>query len=126
VAAGVRAAADTDCPGSTSHFCRAARAAVGEHFVLPGAARALKRIAEASARISIAAQIAEAIASSPPRRRHAEPGRPVDQYRPPWVDTISQPFAETELHEASAKRPGVAALICLGILGSHELAGLPG
>jgi len=113
----------TGLPGFDQHFLPRGRVpAVGEHFVLPGAARALKRIAESVGEDFYRGQIAEAIASFAAAGGGTLSLADLDQYRPQWVDTISQPFAETELHELPPNGQGVAALICLGILAHTELA----
>jgi gamma-glutamyltranspeptidase/glutathione hydrolase len=113
----------TGLPGFDQHFLPRGRVpAVGEHFVLPGAARALKRIADSVGEDFYRGQIAEAIASFAAAGGGTLSLADLDQYRPQWVDTISQPFAETELHELPPNGQGVAALICLGILAHTELA----
>lgn len=116
----------TGLPGFDQHFLPRGRVpAVGEHFVLPGAARALKRIAESVGEDFYRGQIAEAIASFAGAGGGTLGLADLDQYRPQWVDTISQPFAGTELHELPPNGQGVAALICLGILAHTELADCP-
>ena len=113
-------------PGFDQHFLPRGRVpAVGEHFVLPGAAHALKRIAASVGEDFYRGQIAAAIVSFAAAGGGTLSLADLDQYRPQWVDTISQPIAGYELHELPPNGQGVAALICLGILAHTELADCP-
>jgi gamma-glutamyltranspeptidase/glutathione hydrolase len=110
-------------PGFDQHFLPRGRAPeVGEHFLLPGAVRALKRIAESSGEDFYRGQIAEAIVAFATAGGGTLSLADLDQYRPTWVDTISQPIGGCELHELPPNGQGIAALICLGILAHTELA----
>jgi gamma-glutamyltranspeptidase/glutathione hydrolase len=109
--------------GFDQHFLPRGRPpAVGEHFVLPGAARSLKRIAESAGEDFYRGQIAEAIAAFARDGGGTLSLADLDRYRPTWVETISQPFAGCELHQIPPNGQGIAALICLGILACTELA----
>jgi len=111
--------------GFDPHFLPRGRAPeVGEHFVLSGAARALRLIAGSRGEDFYRGQIAEAITAFARQGGGALSRADLDQYRPTWVDTISQPFAGFELHELPPNGQGIAALICLGILRHTELADL--
>jgi len=113
-------------PGFDQHFLPRGRPpAVGEHFVLPGAGRALQRIADTGGEDFYRGQIAEAIVSFAKAGGGSLSLADLDRYRPIWVDTISQAFAGCELHEIPPNGQGIAALICLGILGHTELAQCP-
>lgn len=110
-------------PGFDQHFLPGGRAPeVGEHFVLPGAAHALKRIADSKGEDFYRGRIAEAMVAFAAESGGTLSLADLDQYRPMWVDTISQPFARYELHELPPNGQGIAALICLGILAHTELA----
>ena len=110
-------------PGFDQHFLPHGRApAIGEHFVLAGAAQALKRIADSQGEDFYRGRIAEAIVAFAAAGGGTLSLADLDQYRPLWVDTISQPFAGCELHELPPNGQGIAALICLGILTHTELA----
>jgi gamma-glutamyltranspeptidase / glutathione hydrolase len=110
-------------PGFDQHFLPRGRApAVGEHFVLPGAANTLKRIAESAGEDFYRGRIAEAIVAFAVQGGGTLSRADLDQYHPTWVETISQPFAGCALHELPPNGQGIAALICLGILTHTELA----
>ncbi|HEX4586298.1 MAG TPA: gamma-glutamyltransferase family protein [Burkholderiaceae bacterium] len=110
-------------PGFDQHFLPRGRAPeVGEHFVLAGAARALKRIAESCGEDFYRGQIAQAIASFARDGGGTLGLGDLDRYRPVWVEPISQTFAGCELHEIPPNGQGIAALMCLGILAHTELA----
>jgi gamma-glutamyltranspeptidase / glutathione hydrolase len=116
----------TGIAGFDQHFLPRGRAPkVGEHFVLPGADRALKLIAKTRGEDFYRGQIAQAIVSFAGAGGGTLSLADLDRYRPIWVDTICQPFAGYELHEIPPNGQGIAALICLGILGHTELADCP-
>jgi gamma-glutamyltranspeptidase/glutathione hydrolase len=112
--------------GFDQHFLPRGRApAVGEHFVLPGAARTLKLIAESRGEDFYRGQIAEAIAAFAKAGGGTLGRADLDRYRPAWVDPIGQSFAGYELHQIPPNGQGIAALICLGILRHTDLADYP-
>jgi gamma-glutamyltranspeptidase / glutathione hydrolase len=112
----------TGQPGFDQHFLPRGRPPeVGEHFILPGAAQALKRIAASGGEDFYRGQVAEAIVAFAAAGGGTISRADLDQYRPTWVETISQPFAGCELHELPPNGQGIAALICLGILAHTEL-----
>lgn len=109
-------------PGFAEHFLPRGRAPeVGEHFVLPGAAKTLRLVARSKGEDFYRGEIAVAIA-----RFAAETGGALgaadlaaywDYVRANgWVGTISQSFAGHELHEIPPNGQGIAAAACLGIL----------
>jgi len=109
--------------GFDQHFLPKGRApAVGEHFVLPGAATSLQRIAESYGEDFYRGRIAEAIAAFARAGNGALDLQDLQQFQPLWVPTIRQPFHGYELHEMPPNGQGIAALICLGILGHTQLA----
>ena len=113
----------TGAPGFDQHFLPRGRPpAIGEHFVLPGAAQALKRIAASGGEDFYRGEIARAITAFAAQGNGALDLADLDRYRPAWVDTIHQSFAGCELHEIPPNSQGIAALICLGILSHTELA----
>ena len=117
-----------DGPGFAEHFMPKGRAPeVGEHFVLPGAARTLKLLARHGAAAFYIGEIAEAIE----RHARATGGELrasdlaafwdfVQQHG--WVGTISTAFHGHELHEIPPNGQGIAALSCLGVLRHTRLA----
>jgi gamma-glutamyltranspeptidase/glutathione hydrolase len=109
--------------GFDQHFLPRGRVpAVGEHFVLPGAARTLRRIADSGGEDFYRGQIAEAIAAFAGSGGGSLTLADLQGYAPLWVDTIRQGVAGYELHELPPNGQGIAALMCLGILAYTELA----
>jgi gamma-glutamyltranspeptidase / glutathione hydrolase len=117
-----------DGPGFAEHFMPRGRApTVGEHFVLPGAARTLKLLAQHGGAEFYNGEIAEAIE----RHARATGGELrasdlgacwdfVQQHG--WVGTISTSFHGHEVHEIPPNSQGIAALSCLGMLRHTSLA----
>jgi len=113
----------TGVPGFDQHFLPRGRPpAIGEHFVLPGAAQALKRIAASGGEDFYRGEIAHAIISFAAQGGGAIGLADLDRYQPAWVNPIGQAFAGCELHEIPPNSQGITALICLGILSHTELA----
>ncbi|HEX4598418.1 MAG TPA: gamma-glutamyltransferase family protein [Burkholderiaceae bacterium] len=110
-------------PGFDEHFLPRGRApAVGEHFVLAGAAQALRRIADSKGEDFYRGRIAEAMVAFASATGGTLSLADLDRYQPEWVDTISLPFAGCELHELPPNGQGIAALMCLGLLADTDLA----
>jgi gamma-glutamyltranspeptidase/glutathione hydrolase len=113
-------------PGFAKTFLPHGRApAVGELFRMPGAARALRTIGRTMGGAFYGGEIADSLA-----RHAAEDGGSMTvtdlaDYRPEWVDTISQDYLGHRLHEIPPNGQGIAALIALGILSSFDIASLP-
>jgi gamma-glutamyltranspeptidase / glutathione hydrolase len=117
-----------DGHGFAEHFMPRGRApTVGEHFVLPGAARTLKLLAQHGGAAFYNGEIAEAIE----RHARATGGELrasdlgacwdfVQQHG--WVGTISTSFHGHEVHEIPPNSQGIAALSCLGMLRHTSLA----
>jgi len=117
-----------DGPGWAEHFMPKGRVpAVGEHFVLPGAARTLKLLARDGGAAFYHGEIAEAIEQHARATEGALTARDLATYwdfvqQEGWVDTISTPFHGHALHEIPPNGQGIAALACLGILRHTALA----
>ena len=115
-------------PGFAEHFLPRGRAPqVGEHFVLPGAARTLRLIAESKGEAFYRGEIAAAIANHARAHGGAHTEADFAAYRDfvqdnGWVGTISQSFGGFDVHEIPPNGQGIAALICLGILKHTPLA----
>lgn len=110
-------------PGFAEAFLPHGRAPrVGEHFALPGAARALRAIGATKGAALYGGEIAEAIEA----RAKAEGGmmRAADlaAYRPEWVTPIGQDYRGYRLHEIPPNGQGITALIALGILSHFDLS----
>ncbi len=112
-----------DQPGWAQAFLPHGRAPeVGERFVMPGAARALKSIAASGGESFYRGEIAAAIAAYARETGGALTEADLAAYQPEWVGTLSQEFHGHELHEIPPNGQGITALIALGIL-KHSAIG---
>ena len=122
-----------DQPGFAEHFLPRGRAPeIGEHFVLPGAARTLRLLAEHGGEAFYRGEIAAAIAAHAHAHGGAMTAADLAAYWDfvrdhGWVGTISKDLAghdgrRYELHEIPPNGQGIAALACLGILKHTRLA----
>ena len=117
-----------DHPGFAQHFLPKGRPpAVGEHFVLAGAARTLKLVAEGGAEAFYLGEIADAIGRHAKETGGAITATDLADYwdfaqSASWVGTISTHFHGHELHEIPPNGQGIAALSCLGILRHTAIA----
>jgi gamma-glutamyltranspeptidase / glutathione hydrolase len=115
-------------PGFAEHFLPHGRVpVVGEHFVLPGAARTLKLIAESHGDAFYRGEIADALAAHAQANGGAMTAADLAGFRDfvereGWVGTISTAFQGHELHEIPPNGQGIAALACLGMLRHTPLA----
>jgi gamma-glutamyltranspeptidase/glutathione hydrolase len=115
-------------PGFAEHFLPRGRAPhVGEHFVLAGAARTLRRIAQSAGADFYCGEIAAAIAAH--ARAHGGALTEADLAAfwesirsDGWVGTLQKDFAGHTLHEIPPNGQGIAALICVGLLRHTPLA----
>jgi gamma-glutamyltranspeptidase/glutathione hydrolase len=120
-----------DLPGFAEHFLPRGRAPqVGEHFVLEGAARTLKLIAQSKGEDFYRGEIAAAIANYARQTGGALSADDLAAYwdfvqTNGWVGTVSKDFAGHTLHEIPPNGQGIAAAICLGILQHTPLAEYP-
>jgi gamma-glutamyltranspeptidase / glutathione hydrolase len=111
-----------DLPGFAEHFLPKDRAPeVGEHFVLAGAARTLKLIADSRGEVFYRGEIADAIARYAETTGGAITAKDLSSYwefvrSHGWVDTISTSFRDYQVHEIPPNGQGIAALSCLGLL----------
>jgi gamma-glutamyltranspeptidase/glutathione hydrolase len=112
-------------PGFAQHFLPQGRPpAVGEHFMLNGAARTLKLIADGGAEAFYLGEIANAIGRYAEETGGAIRASDLADYwdfaqAASWVGTISTRFHGHELHEIPPNGQGIAALACLGICASR-------
>ncbi len=106
-----------DFPGFAEHFLPRGRAPqVGEHFILPGAAKTLRLIAQTKGEAFYRGEIAAAMAAFVQKSGGVLSTADLAGYQPEWVKPISQEFMGHALHEIPPNGQGIAALICLGIL----------
>ena len=117
-----------DLPGFAEHFLQKGRPPeVGEHFVLPGAARTLKLIADTRGEAFYRGEIADAIERFAQTTGGAITRSDLSSYwdfvqSHGWVGTISTSFHGHEVHEIPPNGQGIAALSCLGILRHTHLS----
>jgi len=112
-----------DQPGFSEHFLPFGRAPnVGEHVAIPGAARALRGIAQSQGEAFYRGEIASAIASFARATGGSLTQADLASYVPQWVEPIATAFHGHELHQIPPNGQGVAALMCLGILRHTPLA----
>ncbi len=113
-----------DQPGFAEHFLPHGRApAVGEHVTIPGAARALRRIAASCGEDFYHGEIAAGIDAFSRATGGALRAADLAAYRPEWVEPIAIRFHGHELHEIPPNGQGIAALMCLGMLRHTGMAG---
>ena len=99
---------------------------VGELFRMPGAAKALRAIAQTRGAAFYQGEIAEAIERHAKAEGGAMRASDLAAFEPEWVDTISMTYRDGyALHEIPPNGQGIAALIALGILKHFDLAELP-
>ena len=115
-------------PGFAEHFLPKRRPPeVGEHFVLPGAARTLKMIADSRGEAFYKGEIAGAIGRFAQTTGGAITASDLSGYwdfaqSHGWVGTISTAFQGHDVHQIPPNGQGIAALSCLGILRHTALA----
>ncbi|CFO30486.1 gamma-glutamyltranspeptidase [Bordetella pertussis] len=113
-------------PGYAQAFMPEGRAPrVGEHFLFPDAAYALRRIAASGGRDFYEGELAERIAAFSKECGGAMTLDDLRNYRPEWVKPISRSYRGYELHEIPPNGQGIAALIALGICERFDLADMP-
>jgi gamma-glutamyltranspeptidase/glutathione hydrolase len=113
-------------PGFADTFLPRGRApAVGELFRMPGAARALRLIAETRGDAFYRGEIAEALVRQARAQGGAHQLSDLASYQPEWVATVSQDYRGHTLHEIPPNGQGIAALIALGIAEHFDLGRLP-
>ncbi len=110
-------------PGFAEHFLPRGRApAVGEHVVIPGAARTLRGIASSHGEAFYRGEIAAAIAQFAQAGGGALQASDLQAYAPRWVEPISIDFEGYSVHQIPPNGQGIAALACLGILRHAHIA----
>ncbi|MFM8823330.1 MAG: gamma-glutamyltransferase family protein, partial [Limnohabitans sp.] len=112
-------------PGFAEGFLPWGRAPnVGELFQFKAAARGLRAIAETKGRAFYEGEIAEALVKFSNQHGGAMTLQDLAQYRPEWVEPISQNYHGYTLNEIPPNGQGIAALIALGILDNFDLPSL--
>lgn len=112
-------------PGFAEHFMPHGRAPeVGEHFVLKGAARTLRLIAETRGRAYYEGEIAERLAAHAAEHGAAMTLADLRGYTPQWVEPIAKDFRGYTVHEIPPNGQGIAALMAMGIASHFDLEAL--
>jgi gamma-glutamyltranspeptidase / glutathione hydrolase len=112
-------------PGFAECFMPKGRAPkIAEHFVLRGAADTLKRIAKTRGADFYHGETAREIVRHSVAHGGTMSEADLANYRPEWVDPISQDYRGHTLHEIPPNGQGIAALMALGILEHFDLASL--
>ncbi|MCL4746348.1 MAG: gamma-glutamyltransferase family protein [Burkholderiaceae bacterium] len=112
-----------DAPGFAETFLPRGRApAVGERFVLAGAADTLERIAASAGRDFYEGETAQRIAAFANKHDGAMTLADLRGYAPDWVEPISKDYRGMTLHEIPPNGQGIAALMALGMLSHHDVA----
>lgn len=99
---------------------------VGEHVRMPGAARALRKIAETRGAALYGGEIAEAVEQDARANGGAMTAADLAAYRPQWVTPIAQKYRGYTVHEIPPNGQGITALMALGILSNFDLAAMGG
>lgn len=97
---------------------------VGELFRFPGAAKALRLIAQTKGEAFYRGEIAHGIERHAAAHGGAMKASDLAAYRPEWVEPIAKHYGGHTLHEIPPNGQGIAALITLGILAQFDLASL--
>lgn len=97
---------------------------VGERFVMPQAARALRLIGASKGEAFYRGEIAAALAAH--ARAHGGVMTEADlaAHRPEWVEPLAQDFQGHTLHEIPPNGQGIAAQMALGMLEHFELGSM--
>jgi gamma-glutamyltranspeptidase / glutathione hydrolase len=112
-----------DLPGFAQAFMPRGHAPeVGERFVFPGAARALRKIAKTKGMALYGGEIAAAAAAHAAEHGGAILVSDFAAFSPEWVEPIGMEVYGDRLHQIPPNGQGIAALIALGILQHVDLA----
>ncbi len=112
-------------PGFAETFLPHGRAPqVGERFVMPGAARALRAIGRSGGEAFYTGEIADALVAAAAAQGGALTMADMAACAPEWVTPIGMEYAGHTLHEIPPNGQGIAALMALGILRHHDTARL--
>jgi gamma-glutamyltranspeptidase / glutathione hydrolase len=113
-------------PGYADVFLPRGRVpAVGELMCMPGAAKALRAIAQNKGEAFYRGEIAHAIERQAQAQGGALRASDLAAYEPQWVEPIGIDYRGYRVHEIPPNGQGIAALIALGILEHFDLAALP-
>jgi gamma-glutamyltranspeptidase/glutathione hydrolase len=106
-----------DYPDFLQTFCPKGRAPyIGERITLPDHARSLELIRDSHGRAFYEGVLADAMVKAAAKAGGALSAEDLAGHQANWVDTLSQSFEDTELHEIPPNGQGLLALIALGIV----------
>lgn len=109
-------------PGFAEHFLPRGRVpAIGEQFVLKGAADTLRRIAHTEGRDFYEGETAHKLVAHAQAHDAALTLRDLRDFRPEWVTPISMDYRGYTLHQIPPNGQGIAALMALGVLRHFDL-----
>ncbi|MBN9409301.1 MAG: gamma-glutamyltransferase family protein [Burkholderiales bacterium] len=112
-------------PGFATAFMPRGRAPeVGERYVFPAAARALRAIAASRGEDFYRGEIAQALAAFSREHGGAMTEADLAAYRPEWVEPLAQGYRGHTLHEIPPNGQGIAAQMALGMLEHFDLASM--
>ncbi|WP_066332741.1 gamma-glutamyltransferase family protein [Azohydromonas lata] len=115
----------TSQPGFAATFLPQGRAPnVGERFAMPGAARALRAIADTGGQALYGGEIAQALAAAAREGGGALTVQDLAAYAPQWVEPVGQDYRGHRLHQIPPNGQGLAALMALGMLQRFDLRAL--
>ena len=97
---------------------------VGELFRMPGAARALRLIAESKGEAYYRGEIAQAIVMQAQAQGGAHVLSDFTNFQPEWVKPLAQDYRGVTLHEIPPNSQGIAAQIALGIVEHFDIAAM--
>ena len=112
-------------PGFAETFLPRGRAPrVGELFRMPGAAQALRLIAESTGEAYYRGEIAQAIVKQARAQGGAHVLSDFTDFQPEWVQPLAQDYRGVTLHEIPPNSQGIAAQIALGIVEHFDIAAM--
>ena len=97
----------------------------GERFACPAQADTLAKIAATHGVAFYQGELSEKIAACAAAEGGLLRAEDLAAHRSEWVDPIQLSYRETDLHEIPPNGQGLAALIALGLLRHHDIAGYP-
>lgn len=121
-----QAAVLSDMPGFAQTFMPDGKPPVtGEKFVMPGAAKTLRLLAEQGVRVFYEGELADAMLGWAKKSGGQLCAADFAAYQPEWVAPLQRRYRGYDLHELPPNGQGITALIALGLLEQFDIASLP-
>ena len=109
-------------PGFAEHFLPFGRSpAIGEHFVLRGAAGTLRRIASSGGRDFYEGETAHKLVAHAQAHDAVLSLSDLRGYTPLWSDPVSLNYRGHAVHQLAPNGAGIGTLIALGILSHYDI-----